>query len=119
MELIMSTTSNKRSDMLANDQAMIAGVTKFLSQVASLTVGSQPMTPAAIIQVFQDRINTNEAALAAEASHAAAVQADRSERAMTAGFVRSFRSIVRGMYSNSPDTLAVFKVTVPKAAKKT
>ena len=105
----MSTTStHKRSEQLAADQAMIAGVTQFLMQVASLTVGSQSMTPAAIIQVFQDRINSNTAVIPAEALHVAAVKANRDERAKTAAFVRSLRRIVREMYSQSPDKLAVF-----------
>ena len=115
----MTTTSNKRSDQLAADQAMIDGVTKFLMSIASLPVGSQVMTPAGIIQVFQDRITSGKAAIAAEAARVAAVKADKDERAKTSAFVRAFRRIVLGMFSESPDTLAVFKLKAPKAGKKT
>jgi hypothetical protein len=48
------TTPNKRSDIISADQAMIDGVQKFLAHLASMTVGSQTMTPADIVKVFQD-----------------------------------------------------------------
>jgi hypothetical protein len=100
------------------DQAMIDGVQKFLSQLASLPVGSQTMTPADIVKVFQDRIKVGKAAQAAEAARTAAVKVDRDERAKTAALVQAFRRIVLGMFAQTPDTLAVFGLTAPKVAKK-
>jgi hypothetical protein len=100
------------------DQAMIDGVQKFLSQLASLPVGSQTMTPADIVKVFQDRLTLGKAAQTAEAARAAAVKADRDERARTAALVQAFRRIVLGMFAQTPDTLAVFGLKAPKAGKK-
>ena len=114
-----NTTPNKRTDVIAGDQAMIDGIKKFLSGIGTLPVGSQNMTPADLIKVFQERIDAGKAAIAAEASRAAAVKADRDERAKTAALVRAFRRIVQGMFSASPDTLAVFGLRPQKVAKKT
>jgi hypothetical protein len=113
------STSNKRSDQIAADQAMIAGIQKFLAQNAQLTVGSQTMTPAAIIQVYQNRISTNQAAQTADASRIAAVQANKAERASTAAITGSVRQMVLAMYSQSPDTLAVFLLKPRKASVRT
>jgi hypothetical protein len=113
-----NSQTKKRGNVIADDQAMIDGITKFLSGIGSLPVGSQTMTPADIVKVFQERIDAAKAAIAAEATRAAAVKADRDERAKTAAFVRAFRRIVIGMFQESPDTLAVFHLTAPKVAKK-
>jgi hypothetical protein len=115
----MSTQSYKRSDQIAADQALIAGIQKFLMSYPSLTVGSQVLTPAAIIQVLQNRINANQAAQTAEAARTAAVQANRDELAQTAALRQSFRLLVQAMYSPSPDTLAVFGMKPRPASKKT
>lgn len=113
----MTTQSNKRSDQISSDQAMIAGIQKFLAQLASVTAGSQTMTPAAIVQLFQARIQLAQAVQTARAAFKAAVQANLGERANTAAFVRSLRRVIVGMFEQSPDTLAVFNLTAPKVAK--
>jgi hypothetical protein len=114
----MTTQSNKRSDQIADDQAMITGTQKFLSQLASLPVGSQSMTPADIVKVFQDRLTAGQAVQTAEAARTAAITANRNERLKTAATVQSFRRIVVGMFQQSPDTLAVFNLAAPKVAVK-
>jgi hypothetical protein len=103
---------------MAADQAMIDGVQKFLSHLASMTVGSQTLTPADIVKVFQDRLTAGKAAQTAEAARKAAVKADRDERAKSAALVRSLRRVVVGMFEQTPDTLAAFGLAAPKAAKK-
>ena len=114
----MTTQSNKRSDQIAADQAMINGVQKFLSQLTSITVGSQSVTPAAIVQVFQARISAAQAVVTTTAARTAAVKTNLDERANTLAFVQALRRIVVGMFQESPDTLAVFNLTAPKAGKK-
>jgi hypothetical protein len=113
------STNRKRSDQIAADQAMIAGIQKFLPQNAPLTLGSQSTTPAAIIQVYRDRIAANQAAQTAEASRAAAVKANRDTRASTTAITESFRLMVLAMYSQSPDTLSVFLMKPRKASVRT
>jgi hypothetical protein len=115
----MSTESNKRSEQIAADQALIAGIQKFLSQSPSLTVGSQVLTPAAIIQLLQNRITANLAAQTADAARTAAVQANRDALAQTAAVRQAFRFLVQAMYSHSPDTLAVFGLRPRAVSKKT
>jgi hypothetical protein len=119
----MSTPLKRRIDQITADQALIDGVTKFLATYPSLTVGSQTLTTAAIVQLLQNRVDANKAAQAAEIARTAAVKANRDERAKTAGFVQALRNLVLGMYAESPDTLAVFgqkprKVPVESAATR-
>jgi hypothetical protein len=97
-----------RSAQIAADQAMIAGVQKLLTQYPSLHVGSQIMTPAQIVQTLQNRIQAMQAAQVADAARMAAVKAVTDELDQTAGFEQSLRSVVQGMFSQSPDSLAVF-----------
>ncbi|HZU84945.1 MAG TPA: hypothetical protein VE987_18570 [Polyangiaceae bacterium] len=113
------STSQNRVSLLAADQKMVDAVQKHLSQFASLPVGSQSVSPADIVKVFEDRLTAGKAAVAAEAARTAAVKANRDKRAQTAAFVSSFKRIVQGMFSQSPDTLAEFGLKAPKASKKT
>jgi hypothetical protein len=115
----MSTEIRKRSDQIAADQALLAGVQKFLVQYPSLTVGSQSMTPAAIVTALQNRINANLAVQTAEAARTAAVKANLVERSQSATFESGLRQMVQGMFSQSPDTLAVFGLKPRKSVTKT
>jgi hypothetical protein len=108
-----------RNQRIAADQALIAGIQKFLTSYPSLPVDGQIMTPAAIVQFLQDRINASQAAQTAEAAHVAAVKAESDTRAKTAASQTSLRQIVLGMYSGSPDNLAVFGLKPKKASSET
>jgi hypothetical protein len=110
--------SFNRTALIAADQSMIDGIQKFLSENASLLVGSQKMTPSGLVSVFQDRIDATKAAIAAAAAHTAAVKVVRDKRAASAALVQSLRRLLQGMYTQSPDTLAAFGLTAPKVAKK-
>jgi hypothetical protein len=112
------TTPNKRADLVAADQAMIDGVNRFLTAIASLPVGGQVLTPADIVKLFQDRVNAAKAVETADAARTAAIKAERDERARTAAKTRAFRRIVLGMFQEAPDTLAVFGLKAPKVVKK-
>jgi hypothetical protein len=114
-----TTLKTNRVQQLAAEQRLIDGTNQFLSHQPSLPVGSQTMTPTEIVQVFQDRIATGKAAIAADDARKAAVKADRDERAKTAPFVHAFKRIVIGMFLQSPDTLGVFGLQAPKIGKKT
>jgi cell division septation protein DedD len=103
---------------MSADQAMIDGVRKFLAHLASLTVGSQTVTPADIVKVFQDRLDAGKAVQTADAARTAAVKVERDGRAKTAAFVQALRRIVLGTFQQSPDTLAVFGLKAPKVVKK-
>jgi hypothetical protein len=116
----MSTKArDTRVQHLADDQKLIAGVQKYLSQFASLPVGSQTVTPTDIVKVLQGRIDAGNAAVVADAARTAAVKVDRDERDKTAIFVSSLCRMVVGMFSQSPDTLAAFGLHAPRAGKKT
>jgi hypothetical protein len=113
------STKTNRVQQLASEQKLIDGTKQFLSQLSSLPVGSQNVTPAQIVQVFVDRIATGKAAVAADDARKAAVKADRDERTKSAPFTHAFKRIVIGMFLQSPDTLGVFGLQAPKVGKKT
>jgi hypothetical protein len=106
-----------RVQQLANDQKLVDGTKQFLSQMSSLPVGSQTVTPAQIVQVLEDRIATSKAAVAADDARKAAVKADRDERTKSAPFVHALKRIVIGMFLQSPDTLGVFGLHAPRVAR--
>jgi hypothetical protein len=114
-----TSIKTNRVQQLAADQQMIDGTKQLLSQTSSLPVGSQDVTPAQIVQVFEDRIATGKAAVAADDARKAAVKADRDERKKTAPFVAAFKRIVIGMFLQSPDKLGLFGLQAPRTGKKT
>jgi hypothetical protein len=111
------TSPKTRVERMADDQAMINGTQKFFAKSAKLTVGSQVVTPAAIVKVFQNRIQTATAAVQADSARTAAVKADRDEQAQTGKFVSAYRRFVQASFEESPDTLAAFNLTAPKVGK--
>ena len=115
----MGTKLTTRAARLTADQALIDGIQKLFAQNATLTFGSQTMTPGALVAILQGRINTGKATQVAETALTTAVKADRDERATTGKTVNAFRRFVLATYTESPDTLAMFALEVPKTAKTT
>src|SRR5260370_27559189 len=100
----MSTIHTNRNAKMFGDQKMIDGIQKFLMQFASLPVGSQTVTPAEIVKVFQDRLDAGKAVLAAEAARTTAVKADKDKPRQTAAFAQSFRRMAPRIFAQAPDT---------------
>jgi hypothetical protein len=115
----MSTNSKARALQISADQALIAGVQKYLASYPSLSVDGQSLTPAGIVQLLQNRVDASQAVQPAEAAHHAAVVANRAMQAQTAAARRALCQIVQGMFANSPDTLAVFGLKPRKASSET
>jgi hypothetical protein len=111
------TTNNSRIDNQSKDQKMIAGIDKHLKSLPSILIGSQNMTPAAIIQIFQDRIATGQRAQSARAAWLETVKADRSKRAQTAPIVAAFKRAVEGVFYDATSTLDDFGLTPVKKPK--
>jgi hypothetical protein len=116
--IVATNLKTNRISQLAADQKFVDGTNQFLSHLPAMLVGSQTMTMQQIVQVFQDRITTGKAAVAAEDARKAAVKADHDQRAKTAPFVHAFKRIVTGMFLQSPDTLGAFGLSAPRIGKK-
>jgi hypothetical protein len=114
----MAISKISRASRDAADQKMIDGIQKNLSQLASLPVGNTSYTPAQIVQIYQDRLTTSQAAADATAQRTAAIKADVDKQAATRTTTRAFRKIVSGMFAQSPDVLATFGLTPPKVATR-
>jgi hypothetical protein len=113
----MSKTSRLVVDTA--DQKMVVGILQFLSNLPTMTVGSQTMAPADFVKVLQDRLANSQAVQMATAARSAAVKVDRDKRTQTAPLMRALRRVVQGMYSESPDVLAVFGVQPVKIGTQT
>ena len=111
-------TINSHLAQSNHDQLMSAGTKQHLANVISLSVAGESMTPAQIAQLFDDRVASTQTVQTAAAAHTAAVKANRDKRAQTASKVKAYTSIVRGMFGESPDTLAAFGLTPRKVAQK-
>ena len=98
------------------DQKLIDGVEGHMSQLASVPVGGQSMTPADIVAFLQARIDAAKAVEGAKAALAAALKADRDVRAKTSASRSALCRMVVGMFMHSPDVLATFGVSAPKPA---
>ncbi len=112
----MSTTTHLAQTN--SDQKMSAGIKKYLVNIPSLSVAGQDMTPAQLAQMFDERVASTQDVQAATAARTTAVKANRDNRAKTASTVSAITNIVRGMFSNSPSTLAEFGLTPRKVAQK-
>jgi translation initiation factor IF-2 len=115
----MSSISNSRLVQETADQKLLDGTQQVLSKLTTMTVGSQSLAPADIVKIFQDRIASSQAVQTATAARSAAVKADRDKRTQTAPLVKAFKRVVQGMFSESPDTLAVFGLQPVKAGTTT
>jgi hypothetical protein len=112
--------NTSRNDLLTADQLLIDGTQKNASKLPqSMTVGSKTVTQADIIAVILGRITAGKAAQAAEAARTAAVKAERDARAQTRQFVTSYRRVLMGMFSESPETLAMFGLHPLVTGRKT
>ena len=107
-----------RKTNVDRDESLIAGAQKYLVG-QTLTIGKQSYTPQQIVDLLQGRVTAAEAVVTAKAGVTAALKAEKDERTKTGAFVRGFTTIVLGMYSELPDTLAVFGLKPRKSTKKT
>jgi len=115
-----TSNKNSRADELAADQAMIDGITKNQAKLpASFPMEGQTMTIPGVLQVFQDRITTGKAVVAAENARTAAVKDDRDKRASTAGVVLAFRRLLVALFAQEPDVLGDFGEAPPKKPVRT
>ncbi len=102
----------------ARDQTMAKGTQDHLSNVGPLTITGKQYDAPAIVQRLDARIAVLDGVTQARAALKAAIAAERADRPVFKQFYSDLRSIVLGMFSNDPETLADFGVTSRKAAPK-
>jgi hypothetical protein len=112
----MSTKSRKNA--VDEEQAIIDGIKKNLA-ADSFRLGKRTYAAQDVIDVFQARVQTGQAILDARVALTAALKADADERARTAAFARGFRTILQGMFDETPDLMADFAMKPRKVTKKT
>jgi hypothetical protein len=122
--MTIAKKNQSRTDRVAADQAMIDGTTANQAKLpGSFPLGSKTITPPEVIQVYEQRLVTARAAVAAEAARAAAVKADQDMRAQTRGVTLEYKRLILAMFAGSPDVLGTFglkqtRPTPPSAATK-
>lgn len=116
----MTSKNTSRTDTLAADQAMVDGIAKNKAKLPpSFEMEGQPMTPDDVSKVFQDRIVTGKAVIAAENTRTAAVKADRDKRQQTRGVALSFKRLLIALFAQDPAVLGDFAVEPPKKPQRT
>ena len=102
----MTTKNSSRVVTLASDQAMVDGIQKNQAKLpASFPMEGQQMTLAGVMQVFQERIVTGKAVVAADNARKAAVADDVDKRALTRGTALAFKRLLIALFAKEPDVL--------------
>jgi hypothetical protein len=103
-----------RMKQLAADQKMVAGVTQHLMGLATIMVGGVAMKPADIVTKVTSRITAANAVETTEATHAAAVAANKVVLAQTHQFMLDLEQAIEVQVGQAADTLADFGLTPKK-----
>jgi hypothetical protein len=112
-----------RLKQLAADQKMVAGVTQHLMGLATIMVGGVAMKPADIVTKVTTRITAGSTVETTEATHAAAVAANKVVLSQTHQFMLDLEQAIEVQVGPAVDTLADFglapkKKGAPTAATK-
>jgi hypothetical protein len=103
-----------KSNELASDQKLIAGIQKHLT-TASVVLAGTTYTGAALVEQVQARLSAVNSTLAARATWQAAVKAEEDTLASSQGFLAGLRKALYTMFSNVDD-LADFGLVPHKKA---
>jgi hypothetical protein len=108
-----------KSAIQSRDAQLIAGIQKYLMNVASLSLAGSAITPANLVKLIQGQIDQINAVAATKAKWTDAVEANRALGAQVAPIVRGLRAYVLNTYGSGTTTLADFGFSPPKTAEKT
>jgi len=116
----MTSKNNSRADVLSADQAVIDGIQKNQAKLpASFPMEGQQMTLQGVTQVFQQRITSSKAVIAAENAWKAALKDADQVNAQTQGTALAFRRLLVALFAQEPDVLGDFAVVAPKKPQRT
>jgi hypothetical protein len=110
-------TTKSRKSNVQEDQGVIDGVRKNLAG-QTFQIGKRAYASQDVIDAFQARVDAGQAIIDARNALAAALKADAAERARSAAFARGFRTILQGMFNETPDLMADFSMKPRKVTKK-
>jgi hypothetical protein len=99
---------------LAADQKMVSGVTQHLMGLQTIMVGGVAMKPADIVTKVTGRITAAQAVETTEATHAAAVSANKVVLTETHQFMLDLEQAIEVQVGQQVDTLADFGLTPKK-----
>ncbi len=94
---------------------LVAGITKHLSNVATLTFGKGSFTPAALITQLTLLVTLRQAVTAAQAVVKAKLAAEAAQAPALHAILVAFVAFVRQMFADQPDVLADFGLEPKKA----
>jgi hypothetical protein len=104
----MTTIKNGKSNDADLATLLVAGITKHLSTVASLTFGKGSFTPAALIAQLTLLVTLRQAVTAAQAVVKAKLAAETAQAPALHATMVAFVAFVRQMFADQPDVLADF-----------
>ncbi len=109
-----TTKSKSKAATLARLQALVTGLQKELPN-GSFTLMSTVFTTATLLPILQGLIAALTALNAAQSAAKAALVDLAAEDAKASPIIRALERTLTTMYTNSPDTLALFELAPPKA----
>jgi hypothetical protein len=111
----MATKSRKNN--VEQDQGVIDGIEKNLVG-HTFVLGKRAYASQEVIAAFQARVDAGQAIIDARNALAAALKADAAERVRSGAFARGVRTILQGMFNETPDLMADFSMKPRKVTKK-
>jgi hypothetical protein len=109
--------SSNRPSQTARVTALIAGSTKHLSSVTSVTLGGTTYTATSLMQALQSVLQVYADVDAARAALKAKLLVEKNQAGTNNAFVSACTVFVRSHFGNVPDVLADFGLA-PKKARK-
>jgi len=110
----ITTKKKSKAAILARLQALVTGLQKELPN-GSFTLMSTVFTTAALLPILQGLIAALTAVNTAQKSAEAALVDLAAEDAKAGPIIRALERTLTTMFTNSPDTLALFDLEPPKA----
>jgi hypothetical protein len=105
--------SRTRLAKLNADEALIAGIQKYLPNATFLVDGHQA-TASQVTATLQSRVNAYEAVIAAEATFHGTVQSSKATVESTDSYAAAIRQTMAAMYASQPAILAELSVSARK-----
>ncbi|HEY1691722.1 MAG TPA: hypothetical protein VGG39_06155 [Polyangiaceae bacterium] len=114
MSSTTTTSQPSKATVLAQLQALVSGLQKQLPN-GTFTLVSTDFTTVTLVQALQGLISALTAVDTVQASVKAALVAYSTETTKMGPVVSALKRVIRAMYANAPDTLALFGLKPAKA----
>ncbi|MBV9948779.1 MAG: hypothetical protein JOZ69_18165 [Myxococcales bacterium] len=110
----MATRTKNKSTIVAFAKELVAGTTKHLGSVTTLTIQGRPQTPAQVEQRLQALIDLRQAVDGAKAATKARLADEKANLPSLRAYLDAYVTFIKATFAGMPDALADFGIQ-PKA----